>query len=137
MKKMALVLGSLFFATSAFSASNFVKEEYEDVLKKTTKQDYSECWKARYKQKLTFLENFMKDAQKVSDLDKKIDEVCKSKVSVGNVMREKPYNIYYVMYRQDKEPSACQNSPDTKDEHAKGKTWYVSEMECEKRASKK
>ncbi len=131
MKKTFLVFVSLLFTTALFGASSFVEEDYKDVVKKVNDPKFSPCLKERYAQKLAFIEKFKQDPKKMSDLENKIKEVCKNKPKAGTVTRDgKSQDIYYVIYSQKIEPKECASSPDTKEEHAKGKSWYISEYNC-------
>jgi hypothetical protein len=131
MKKMFLVFVSLLFTTSLFAAINLVENDYKDVVKKANDPSFSPCLKARYAQKLAFIETFKKDSKKVADLEATVKEVCKNKTKVATVTRDgKSQDIYYVMYTQKTEPKECTTSPDTKEEHAKGKSWYITDYNC-------
>ena len=131
MKKVFLVIVSLFVTTSLFAAFNLVDNDYKDVVKKASDTSFSPCLKARYAQKLAFIETFKKDTTKVAALETKVKEVCKTKTRVGTVVRDgKVQDIYYVMYSEKTEPKECTGSPDTTEEHAKGKSWYITDYNC-------
>ena len=133
MKKIFFIFAGLFMMTSVLSASSFVKDEYDDVKAKMTKADFTECLKARYRNKFAVVEAVMSEPKKVAELDSTINKVCKDKKPVGTVTRDGiTKNVYHVIYAQKSEPKECTNSPDTNDEHAKGKSWYIAEGQCEK-----